>query len=73
MTKGQAPDRCAPESALCPQADAALQRVEAMARTLRETGNPEYIGRMHHGLARVRQAMPDSGPEPMDQEMRVED
>jgi len=55
-----------PESALCPQAEVELQRVEAMARTLRETGNPEYIGRMHHGLAQVRQAMPDSGGEPID-------
>ena len=54
------------ESVLCPQAEVELQRVEAMARTLRETGNPEYIGRMHHGLAQVRQAMPDSGGEPID-------
>jgi hypothetical protein len=44
-----------------------------MVRSLRETGSPEYIGRMHYGLARVREAMPDTGGgEPLDEEMRVE-
>jgi len=51
---------------LCPQAERCLQRVESLAQALRETGDPEYIGRLHHALAEVRQAMPDNGPEPID-------
>ncbi len=70
---GLCPEHRRPESALNPQAEIRLQRVEATIRMLRETGDPQFIGRLHHGLAQVREAMPDSGGEPLDDEMRTED
>jgi len=49
----------APESALCPQAEVALQRVEASIRRLRETGDRAHVDRMHYDLAKTREALPE--------------
>jgi hypothetical protein len=51
------------ESRLNPKAECCLQRIEASAQRLRETGDVQYIDRMHYDLFKARDSFVMESPD----------
>lgn len=64
MTKARTPqEQAAPDFRLSPKAECCLQRIEASAQRLRETGDVQYIDRMHYDLFKARDSFAMESPD----------